>query len=251
MAIANAVAMMTSTAATQPHWIEQLPGDSHWSGVLRRGMSLRITALGADANVAALFYNHEQLAERYNMPDTLKAQHTAHLTAGCVCYSDMGRILCSITADSCGWHDALGGLSDVAMIEALYGRTRFQEQRNARYGNGRDAMLNELGKYGLGARDLVANINFFSKVTVDEAGALHWQPGHCAAGDRVELRFEMDTLVLLYAGPHPLQQPLRFAPVGAELTAWHSGPAPRVDACRDRCPENARGFRNTEMMFLP
>jgi urea carboxylase-associated protein 2 len=250
MAIALA-AMMTIPAATQPHWIEQLPGDSHWSGVLRRGMSLRITALAADANVAALFYNHEQLAERYNMPDTLKAQHTAHLTTGCVCYSDMGRILCSITADSCGWHDVLGGLSDAAMIESLYGRTRFQEQRNACFGNGRDAMLGELGKYGLGARDLMANINFFSKVTVDQAGALHWQPGHCSAGDRIELRFEMDTLVLLYAGPHPLQQPLRFAPVSAELAAWYSGPAPRVDACRDRCPENARGFRNTEMMFLP
>jgi len=49
--------------------------------------------------------------KRYNMADTLKAQHTAYLTAGCVCYSDMGRILCSITADSCGWHDTICGLS--------------------------------------------------------------------------------------------------------------------------------------------
>ena len=241
--------MTTGMTAAQPRWIEELQGDSHWSGVLRRGMSLRVTALGADANVAALFYNHEQPAERFNMPDTLKAQHTAHLAAGCVCYSDMGRILCSITADSCGWHDVLGGLSDAAMVEGLHGRTRFQEQRNQRYGNGRDAMLNELCKYGLGARDLVANVNFFSKVTVAQDGALHWQPNHCAAGDAVELRFEMDTLVLLYAGPHPLHESLRFAPVGAELRAWWSGTAPGVDACRDRCPENARGFRNTEMMF--
>jgi urea carboxylase-associated protein 2 len=251
MAIAVPDAMTSTTAAQPPHWIEQLPGDSHWSGVLRRGMSLRITALGADANLAALFYNHEQAGERYNMPDTLKAQHTAFLTAGCVCYSDMGRILCSITADTCGWHDALGGVSDAASVESLYGRSRFQEQRNARFGNGRDALLNELGKFGLGARDLVANINFFSKVTVDEAGALHWQAGHSVAGDRVELRFEMDTLVVLYAGPHPLQQVPQFAPVGVELAAWHSGPAPHIDACRDRCAENARGFRNTEMMFLP
>lgn len=236
---------------TEPLWSEALPGDSHWSGVLRRGMTLRVRAQGPDANVAALFYSHEHLGERYNMPDTLKAQHTAYLTRGCVCYSDMGRILCSITADSCGWHDTLGGLSDAAQVAALYGATRFQEQRNARHGNGRDAMLNELGKYGLGARDLVANVNFFSKVVAGDDGELSWLPAHCAAGAEVDLRFEMDTLVVLYAGPHPFQPGGAFAPVGVELTAWYSGPAPRIDACRDRCPENARGFRNTEMMFLP
>ena len=82
-------------------WEEEILGGSHWSGVLRRGSQLRLIARGADANVAALFYNREQPLERYNMADTLKAQHTAHLTTGCVCYSDMGRILCSITADTC------------------------------------------------------------------------------------------------------------------------------------------------------
>ena len=232
-------------------WEEVLPGDSHWSGVLRRGVSLQLTAAAADANVAALFYNYELLSERYSMPDTLKAQHTAFLSSGCVCYSDMGRILCSITADSVGWHDSIGGLSDAALVESRYGRTRFQEQRNARHGNGRDAMLNELGKYGLGARDLVANINFFSKVTVDESGALQWQPGHCVAGAAVELRFEMDTLVLLYAGPHPLHTAAQFSPVGVRLAAWLSGAAPAADVCRERCQENGRGFRNTEMMYAP
>ena len=39
------------------------------------------------------------------MPDTLKAQHIARLTAGFVLYSDMGRMLCSVTGDTVGWHD--------------------------------------------------------------------------------------------------------------------------------------------------
>jgi urea carboxylase-associated protein 2 len=230
-------------------WQRRLHGDSHWSGVLRRGISLRLTALEPAANVAALFYSHEQPLERYNMADTLKAQHTAFLTAGCACYSDMGRVLCSITSDSCGWHDALGGLSQPDRIKTRYGSTRFQEQRNARFGNGRDAMLIELGKYGLDARDLAANINFFSKVTADAHGALHWHAGHCAAGAEVVLRFEMDTLALFYAGPHPLNDSVQFEPRAVELAAWRSGPAPLLDACRDRCPENQRGFQNTEMMY--
>jgi uncharacterized protein YcgI (DUF1989 family) len=66
------------------HWDEEIIGGAHWSGVLRRGSLLRLTARGDDANVAALFYSREQPLERYNMADTLKAQHTAHLTTGCV-----------------------------------------------------------------------------------------------------------------------------------------------------------------------
>jgi urea carboxylase-associated protein 2 len=237
-------------APPPPLWEETLHPGEHWSGILRRGVSLRLTAGEAGANVAAMLYNYESLAERYNMADTLKAQHTAYLTEGCVCYSDMGRILCSITADSCGWHDTFCGLSDAVTVAAKFGATRFQEQRNEFYRNGRDSMLNELGKYGLGKRDLIANINFFSRVTVDETGALHFDPHHCRAGDYVELRFEMHTLLVLSTCPHPLDPATRYQPRSVGLRAWVSGPAPQRDACRERCAENVRGFRNTEMMFL-
>jgi uncharacterized protein YcgI (DUF1989 family) len=53
-----------------------------WSHVLKRGTALRITDTLGGANVGALFYNWENPAERYNMPDTLKAQHIARLTKG-------------------------------------------------------------------------------------------------------------------------------------------------------------------------
>ena len=227
-------------------WTQELRGGTHWSGVIRRGVTLRMTTAGADANVAALFYSHEQPLERYNMADTLKAQHTAHLTTGCVCYSDMGRVLCAITADTVGWHDPLCGLTDKAQIEAQYGATTFQVQRNERFVSGREAMLVEMGKHGLGERDLVANINFFSKVTVDDSGAMALQAGHCPAGGLVELRFEMDTIVLLHAGPHPLARGSRYAPAGVLLSARRSAPVAADDPCRRRCPENERGYTNTE-----
>jgi uncharacterized protein len=227
-------------------WSQELRGGAHWSGVIRRGVTLRLTAQGDNANVAALFYSHEQPLERYNMADTLKAQHTAHLTTGCVCYSDMGRVLCGITHDSLGWHDPLCGLTDKAMIEAQYGHTSFQVQRNDRLVSGREAMLVEMGKYGLGERDLVANINFFSKVSVDDAGSLALHPEHCRAGDQVDLRFEMDSIVMLHAGPHPLARGPRYAPPGALLTAFRSAPVAATDPCRCRCPENERGYINTE-----
>jgi urea carboxylase-associated protein 2 len=232
-------------------WEELVQGGAHWSGVLRRGMSVRLTALGAGANVAALFYSREQPLERYNMADTLKSQHTAMLTTGCVAYSDMGRILFGITADSCGWHDPLCGLTDTATIRMRYGTTRFQDQRNDRFISGREALLVELGKHGLGERDLTANINFFSKVTVDAQGGMHLVPNHGRAGDHVDLRFEMDCIVLLHAGPHPLDEGTRYAPPGVLLETWRSAPIATDDACLTRCSENARGYRNTTMHFLP
>lgn len=230
----------------EPLWSEALRGGSHWSAVMRRGHSLRLIADGANTNVAALFYSREQILERYNMSDTLKAQHTAHLTRGCVCYSDMGRILCAITDDHCGWHDPLGGLTDQAALDARYGRSTFQDRRNERHVGGREGMLVEMGKYGLTERDLVANINFFSKVVVDDSGNMSLVPDHCRKGASLDLRFEMDCIVVLHAGPHPLSRSSRYAPDGVLLQAYRSAPAAADDACRSRCPENERGYQNTE-----
>jgi urea carboxylase-associated protein 2 len=238
--------MNTRAEVSAPLWEEVIPGGAHWSAVIRRGVVLRLIAKGDDANVAALFYSREQPLERYNMADTLKAQHIAHLTTGCVCFSDMGRILCSITADTCGWHDPLCGLTDAEHIAARYGATRFQEQRNQRFVSGLEAMLVELGKFGLGERDLVANINFFSKVVVDDTGAMQLAAGHAKAGQFVDLRFEMDTLVLLHAGPHPLATSMKYAPAAIALQARRAAPVEADDPCRVRCPENTRGYLNTE-----
>src|SRR5262249_26587214 len=151
---------------------EEVPGGGTWSHVLKRGTALRITDTMGGANVGALFYNCDNPTERYNMPDTLKAQHVARLTRGNVVYSDMGRILCSITEDAVGWHDALSGCSDAALVRSKYGEARYQEHRNDYYKNASEGFLIELAKYGLWARDMVSPINFFSKVRVDGAGTM-------------------------------------------------------------------------------
>lgn len=241
---------MLATSAPEPLlWEETIPGGCHWSGVLRRGTLLRLIDVDGGANVAALFYNDDDRFERYNMADTLKAQHTSHLTRGFVCYSDMGRVLCSIVADSVGWHDPLGGASHDADIEHKYGARRFQEYRNDMYRSGRSGFLIELAKYGLGARDLVANVNFFSKVTAAEDGALHFVSAHSKPGDHVDLRFEMNTLVVLATAPHPLDPNPQYAPARVQLRALRAETPGPSDYCRNFRPENGRGFENTERLF--
>src|SRR5690348_3951483 len=88
---------------------DTLRGGQMWSRVFSRGERLALTDVEGGACVAALFFNAKQPLERYNMPDTLKAQHIARLTAGNVIYSDMGRVLFSVVADTAGWHDTITG----------------------------------------------------------------------------------------------------------------------------------------------
>jgi uncharacterized protein len=231
-------------------WAETVPGGATWSHVLKRGTALRMTDVEGGANVGAYFLNFEIPAERFNLPDTLKAQHTARLTKGHVLYSDMGRILCSITEDTVGWHDPLCGFSNNARVEEKYGKTTYQQARNEWHRNARDGFLVELGKYGLGSRDLHATVNFFSKVTVDESGDLHYNANHSTPGSYVDLRAEMNVLVLLNTCQHPLAPGNEYSPKPVEISIARVSPASTSDPCRMLCNENTRGFILTELFFL-
>jgi len=221
-----------------------------WSHVLKRGTALRLTDTEGGANVGAIFYNFECPVERLNLPDTLKAQHIARVTKDFVLYSDMGHILCSITEDSVGWHDCLTGCSDAASVKTQYGEASYQEHHNGFYRNAQDSFLIELAKYGLGERDLSPNVNFFSKVTVGDDGALSYCAGHSTAGSAVDLRAEMNVLVIINSCPHPLDPNPKYEPKTVHLSVRRV-PAPAADdPCRVSRPENGRGFVLTERYFL-
>ena len=231
---------------TPPNLQEILRGGQAWSRRLARHQRLRLRDVEGRACVSALLYNARDPVERYNMPDTLKAQFTAFLTAGRVLYSDMGRILCSIVADDCGWHDTISGIGGADTARARFGEGSYQALRNDFHRNGRDNLLVELGKHGLGKRDVVSNVNFFVRVAVGDDGALAWIPANSRAGASVELRFEMDTLVVLSNTPHPLDPDARYHPPPVELLLGDGPPAPADDRCRLSRPENGRGFALTE-----
>jgi uncharacterized protein len=231
-------------------WEETVQPGATWSHVLKRGTAIRLSDINGGANAGALFYNFECPVERYNMPDTLKAQHIARLTEGFVLYSDMGRILCSITRDTVGWHDPIGGCSNAALVRAKYGASSYQERRNDYYKNTFDSFVVELGKWGLGPRDLTANVNFFSRVDVDGTGHLSFHGGNSKAGDSVELRAEMNVLVILNTCQHPLDPNPHYDPKPVALSIRRVPAAGPDDPCRLGRPENGRGFTLTERYFL-
>lgn len=227
-----------------------LPAGGHWSLRLRRGLQLKLTDLQGDGNLAMLFFNPENLLERYNAPDTLKCQHTFKLTRGHCLYSDMGRIFCSIVEDSLDWHDTVCGTSNAAGVAARWGARNYQNDRNQWHQNGWDAFLVELAKYGLGPRDMAANVNFFSKVAVDNAGTLSLAPSHSSPGASVTLRLEMDCLVVMHACPHPLREAPDYPDNPIQIELQEAPPINEDDPCRNLCPENQRGFDNNALYYF-
>jgi uncharacterized protein len=241
-----AASVTSSSSATSQLLDAVLPGGASWSGVCARATALTLVDLEGEANVAALLYRACEPLERYCMPDTLKAQHVSRLTAGVALYSDMGRVLASITEDTCGWHDTITGHLTRGMLEQRWGALSYQEAGNDWRRSARDALLVELAKHGLGPRDLVANINFFSKVAVSPEGAVRFVEGRSPSRTRVTLRFELDTLVVLASVPHPLDPSPEWRPRSIQLLLERVEAAPGDDPVRLACPENERGFAATE-----
>tara|TARA_R110000850_G_scaffold70053_8_gene155352 strand:+ start:8814 stop:9545 length:732 start_codon:yes stop_codon:yes gene_type:complete len=229
---------------------EVLPGGAHWSMELRRGSLLRLIDVEGGANVGMLFYNPRNPLERYNAPDTLKCQHTFKLTQGHCLYSDMGRIFCSITADTCGWHETVcGNLSDAAM-QAKWTTRSYAESRNDWTLSGEHSFLVELAKYGLGLSDMAANLNLFSRVAVDDMGNLNYASKQSPPGSYIDLRFEMDTLVLMHTCPHPLNDAAAYPKRPVRYQLLQAPPVSEDDICRNHCPENGRGFENNRLYHL-
>ncbi|MDA8484116.1 urea carboxylase-associated family protein [Pseudomonas resinovorans] len=229
---------------------ETVPGGGHTSFVLKRGQLLRLTDVEGGGNASVLLFNAAEKSERLNLPDSLKCQHTAKLTAGHCLYSDMGRVLAAITADSCGWHDSFGGVLNAAEVQEKYGQGRYQELRNGFFRNGVDNLLVEMGKWDMRLQDLLMCLNLFSRVDVDADGCFRFAQGNSKAGDSIELYAPMDTLVVLTALQHPMDPNPQYAPKPIRLT-WQQVAADGISVlCRTSRPENGRGFHNTDRQYL-
>jgi len=161
-----------------------------WSRRIERGQTLRIVDLEGKQAVDFLCYNADDPDDRYAAADTMKINETGiFLTTGTVLYSVGLTPLFTITADTCGKHDTIGGCCSNKLNAFRYGA--------APGPNCRDNFLAELAKYGMGPKDMAANINFFMYVPVGPDGDMDMGPSISKPGDYVDLRAETDVLAVI------------------------------------------------------
>jgi urea carboxylase-associated protein 1 len=193
-----------------------IPAGEPYLFEVKKGQTLRILDLEGNQAVDTLFYSASNPRERYDPQRTLRRQNKVYLTTGTVLYSNLGNPLLTITADTCGRHDTLGGACA-------------QESNSVRYALGkrymhscRDNFLCACLHDGrLGKRDIGANINFFMNVPVTPEGGLTFEDGISAPGKYVELRAEMDVITLISNCPQ-LNNPCNgWNPTPAEVLVWN------------------------------
>jgi len=160
-----------------------------WSMVVPEQTTLRIVDLEGKQAVDFLCYAAADPSERYNACDSMKVAGTIQLTTGCRLLSDMGRALFTVGEDTYGKHDTIGGCCSAESNLLRYG-----EPGDA---NCRDTFVSELGKHGLGKKDITTNLNFFMNVPVHEDGRMYMAEGFSQPGDYVELHAERDVLAVI------------------------------------------------------
>lgn len=192
---------------------ETIAARGHWSRLIARGQTLRITDLKGKQAVDFLCYNAADPEERYHAPNTIKKAGTILLTKGNVLYSDRANPLFTIIEDSFGGHDTIGGCCSIPSNRMLYGVPNTGCREN---------FLAALKPYGLGWRDIVPNINWFMKVPVDAGGSAAIATGSSQPGDHVDLRAGMDVLAVISNCPQVLNPCNNFVPTPIQVTVLAS-----------------------------
>lgn len=217
--------------------VETIPGGWYWSTCLKTGDTIRIAQDHGPSAVSMIAWSAADTSERLNLPDTVKVQWTTAIAKGRVLFTDMGRVLFSVTEAASAAHDGLVGGSTAASNAAKYpGDTR----------NTRDNLILVAGKLGLGRRDIPSAMTFFAPLRVDADGKFVWREDLRVAGDYVELRAEMDLIVAFSNCPHPLDPNPAYAPSPVTITRFRL-PVAAGDLCRTATAEAVRGFENNAM----
>ncbi|HUP72038.1 MAG TPA: urea amidolyase associated protein UAAP1 [Acidimicrobiales bacterium] len=233
-----AISLPSGVDSQMVFWDETVDVGGYSGLRVPRGSYLRIADLAGDACVSLVVYNAWQPSERLNVADTVKVQWQAYLGEGALLLSDMGRALMTIVEDSSGRHDALCGATTRVANERRYGHGAVHGPSPAT----RELLTLAAAKHGLDRRDLPPCINLFKSVRVRDDGSLVFD-GASTGATFVQLRADLDVIVLMASAPHPLDARPGYAGSITRLTAWGSQPRdPMMDATT---PERRRAYENT------
>jgi urea carboxylase-associated protein 1 len=203
-------------------WRKVVPAGDYLMEVVKKGQIVRILDMEGNQAADSIFYNANDVTERYSACNTIREQGNIYLSAGTILVSNDGNPMLEIVADTCGRHDTLGGA-----CAAESNTMRYALDKKTMH-NCRDSWLlavAENPEYGMDKRDIPENINFFMNVPVTPEGGLTFEDGISAAGKYVELQAQMDTIILVSNCPQ-LNNPCNaYNPTPVEILVWDEAAA--------------------------
>ncbi|WP_299535416.1 urea amidolyase associated protein UAAP2 [Ulvibacterium sp.] len=182
-----------SITTTQSIYRKVILAGDYWSHVIKKGQNFTIVDLEGNQAADTMFYNAKDTLERYSAQDTIRHQNNVYLTIGSELISNLGNVLLTITEDTCGRHDTLGGA-----CAAESNSVRYPLDKRHMH-NCRDNFMAALREFdvSLGKNNLNSNINFFMNVPISPDGKSTFSDGISAPGKYVQLKAEMDVLCII------------------------------------------------------
>jgi uncharacterized protein len=198
---------------------EIVPAGEPWMRRVNKGQVLRIVDLEGNQAVDTLFFNADDPEEHYSLTHTIQKQRALYLVLGSTLYSSEGAAMLTIVADTCGRHDTLGGACSCESNTVRYAlEKRFMHSC-------RDSFMRAIAQdpeARLTKRDIASNINFFMNVPVTPEGGLSFADGISAPGKYVEMRSQMNLIVLISNCPQ-LNNPCNaYNPTPVRCVVWDS-----------------------------
>lgn len=191
-----------------------IPANRPWSHPVKAGQTLRIVDLEGCQAVDTLFYLAADPSERYSAQETILEQGAAYVSTGTRLISNAGRVMATVTADSCGRHDTSAGACSCEANTVRFGHhTRYMHAC-------RENFLVEVARWGMTKRDIVPNINFFMNVPVEPDGRLAIVDGVSAPGDFVDIRAEQDLICVVSNCPQVNNPCNAFDPTPVRVLIW-------------------------------
>lgn len=209
----------STLAAEQAAFRAVVPAGDYWLHEVRKGQTLRIVDVEGNQAADTLFYNARDPHERYSATDTIRAQGNVYLGVGSQLLSQDGNVMLTITADTVGRHDTLGG---ACATESNTVRYALEKKTMHACRDSYVLALAEHDHWGLTKRDISHNINFFMNVPITAEGGLSFADGVSGPGQYVEMVAAMDVLVLISNCPQ-LNNPCNaYNPTPIEVLVWEA-----------------------------
>ena len=201
----------------QPAITARIPAGTYWIDVIAGGSRFRIVDVEGNQAADTLFFNADDVSDRYSAVDTIREQGNVYLSCGSKLLSTAGNVLAEIVADTVGRHDTLGGA-----CASESNTVRYALEKRTMH-SCRDSYVLAVAKHdhlGLSKRDLTHNINFFMNVPVTPDGGLTFADGLSGPGQYVEVRAATNLIVLISNCPQ-LNNPCNaYNPTPVQLMVW-------------------------------